>query len=266
MLGRVFADSGYDAAMQFEFLGDRKLANLWKLIELARTFDRSGLFGLAEFIARLERPGGARSRARSRRRRQPENADVVRLMTIHQAKGLEFPVVFVPDVAAEAARLTRPVARWDARLGCVARPPSDEDPPPFSDVGWRLWRAGETIEDWHEDLRTLYVACTRAMDYLVLSAALPESIRPNNSWMLALEGRFDLQTGICRAEIPAGEEPRVRVLHGQHDHPAAPAVERPKRKASPALPGAAGIDPIPAPDPAGPQFDAEDESDLHQWR
>ena len=33
---------------------------------------------------------------------QPENADVVRLMTIHQAKGMEFPVVFVPDLAAAA--------------------------------------------------------------------------------------------------------------------------------------------------------------------
>src|SRR5262249_25527123 len=44
LLGEVFADSGYDAAMQLEFLGDRKLANLWKLIDLARTFDRSGLF------------------------------------------------------------------------------------------------------------------------------------------------------------------------------------------------------------------------------
>src|SRR5262249_54010231 len=46
LLGEVFADSGYDAATQFEHLGDRKLANLWKLVDLARTFDRSGLFGL----------------------------------------------------------------------------------------------------------------------------------------------------------------------------------------------------------------------------
>ena len=53
LLGAVFADSGYDAATQLEYLGDRKLANLWKLQDLARTFDRSGLFGLAEFIARL---------------------------------------------------------------------------------------------------------------------------------------------------------------------------------------------------------------------
>src|SRR5262249_46942718 len=83
LLGEVFAASCYDAATQFEFLGDRKLANLWKLIDLARGFDRSGLFGLAEFIRRL----GDLVRTQPREEQaatQPENADVVRLMTIHQ--------------------------------------------------------------------------------------------------------------------------------------------------------------------------------------
>ena len=77
LLNAVFADSGYDAAMQFEFLGDRKLANLWKLLDLARTFDRSGLFGLAEFIGPARRPGrppaarGAGRHAAGERRRRP---------------------------------------------------------------------------------------------------------------------------------------------------------------------------------------------------
>ncbi|HJT77651.1 MAG TPA: UvrD-helicase domain-containing protein, partial [Gemmataceae bacterium] len=83
LLGRVFADSGYDAATQFEFLGDRKLANLWKLLDLARTFDRSGLFGLADFIARLADLVKAQPRE-EQAATQPESADVVRLMTIHQ--------------------------------------------------------------------------------------------------------------------------------------------------------------------------------------
>src|SRR5262249_48549557 len=82
LLNAVSADSDYAAAVQFEFLGDRKLANLWKLTDLARSFDRSGLFGLAEFIARL----GDLVRTQPREEQaatQPENADVVRLMTIH---------------------------------------------------------------------------------------------------------------------------------------------------------------------------------------
>ena len=119
--GEVFADSGYDAATQFEFLGDRKLANLWKLLDLARTFDRSGLFGLAEFIARL----GDLVRSQPREEQaatQPENADVVRLMTIHQAKGLEFPVVFVPD--AGGARATPAPGRRVGPAAGLRGPPA----------------------------------------------------------------------------------------------------------------------------------------------
>src|SRR5439155_20455256 len=92
----------------------------------------------------------------------PESADVVRLMTIHQAKGLEFPVVLVPDLASDRGSSGRPIAEWDAALGCVARSPVDEEAPEFPDFSYRLWQAREAIEEWDEDLRTLYLARTRA--------------------------------------------------------------------------------------------------------
>jgi ATP-dependent helicase/nuclease subunit A len=212
LLNAVFADSGFDAATQFESLGDRKLANLWKLLELARTFDRSGLFGLAEFIGRL----GDLVRSQPREEQaatQPENADVVRLMSIHQAKGLEFPVVFVPDLAAIGRGPGRPFAAWDPDLGCVARPPNDEDGPPFPDLGWKLFEARGDLEDWHEDLRTLYVACTRARDYLVLSAALKDGYPAETNWTLALSERFDLGSGRCvAADVPEERKPVVQVF------------------------------------------------------
>jgi ATP-dependent helicase/nuclease subunit A len=222
LLGEVFADSGYDATTQFEFLGDRKLANLWKLVDLARTFDRSGLFGLAEFIARL----GDLVKKQPREEQaatQPESADVVRLMSIHQAKGLEFPIVFVPDVAAMGGSSSWPVAEWGADLGCVARSPAEEDAPPFIDFAYRLWQANTDLEEWHEDLRTLYVACTRARDYLVLSAAMPANYHPSGPWMLTLAERFDFVSGQCRAEDVAPEHrPAVRV-YGSERPPPAPA-------------------------------------------
>jgi ATP-dependent helicase/nuclease subunit A len=214
LLGAVFADSGFDAATRFESLGDRKLANLWKLLDLARAFDRTGLFGLAEFIDRL----GDFVRRQPREEQaatQPENADVVRLMTIHQAKGLEFPVVILPDLAAVTGGAARPVAEWDATLGCVARPPADEEAPPFPEFGWKLRQVRTELEEWQEDLRILYVACTRARDYLVLSASLADPFQAANAAMLTLAERFDLQTGRCLVEgIAEPRVPRIKVPNG----------------------------------------------------
>jgi hypothetical protein len=222
LIGRLVADTGYDAALQFESLGDRKLANLWKLIDLARSFDRTGLFGLADFIARLGDLVNNQPRE-EQAATQPENADVLKIMSIHQAKGLEFPVVIVPDLAAKGLGGRTAAARWDRRLGCIARPP-DEEPLPFTDFPDRLAKAAEAVAEWREDLRILYVACTRACDLLVLSAGLPEPfpadtpadrpvpVKAANSWMLALGERFHLARGTCLdATVPPDKRPRVEV-------------------------------------------------------
>ncbi|MBX9579250.1 MAG: UvrD-helicase domain-containing protein [Gemmataceae bacterium] len=246
LLNTVIADSGYDAALQFEFLGDRKLANLWKLVDLARSFDRSGLFGLPEFVARL-----ADLIARQPREEQaatlPETADVVKLMSIHQAKGLEFPVVFVPDLAAAGRGDRHPVARWHRGLGCLVRLPSEfedreDDPPPFPDFADRLGRVSDQLADWQEDLRVLYVACTRARDLLVLSAGLPEPFgdpvggatpmppKAATHWTLALAERFDLRTGRCVADDVKPEDvPAVRVTVAEPHEPASGGLTLPAR-------------------------------------
>jgi ATP-dependent helicase/nuclease subunit A len=283
LLGEVFADSGYDAAVRFEHLGDRKLANLWKLLDLARTFQRSGLFGVAEFIQRLSELVRTQPRE-EQAATQPENAAAVRLMTIHQSKGLEFPVVFVPDVAAQGGGPHLPVAHWDSRLGCVVRPPADEDPPPFGDFAWRLWRAAEQAEEWDEDLRTLYVACTRAQDYLVLSAALPDPYRPAGAWTGTLAERFDLRSGLCLAgDVPADRTPQVRVTDARTPPPdfsrralaaegspdtepvsAAGVASVPVRLSADGLRTVGQLDAGSAA-PAGFHYHAEDRSDRSSW-
>lgn len=277
LLATILNDSAYDAALQFEFLGARKLANLWKLQEMARSFDRTGLFGLADFINRL----GELVRQQPREEQAatlPEDANVVRLMSIHQAKGLEFPVVFLPDIAATTAGGRAGLVRWDERLGCVVRAPA-EDPPPFADLGLQLWQAAEMIADHQEDLRTLYVACTRAQDYLVLSAALPARFSPTNTWTFQLTGRFDLASGRCLAAgLPPERQPRVRVTTSLPEPPAAVPRSTPRRVVPPPSPEL----PIPGPHSAlvarrhvltleqiragaVPQWDAEDGSDLPFW-
>jgi ATP-dependent exoDNAse (exonuclease V) beta subunit len=151
-------------------------------------------------------------------------------------------------------------------------------------------------------LRTLYVACTRSQDYLVLSASLTDSFAPETAWMLTLAERFDLRSGACVAEdVPAGERPRVRVTEGtdtslsrearligsRNDESALSEVARPS--------GESAVEPVPArlsgkrlftvtevehwlgrprgrgrpalrPEDVAPQYDAEDGSDRREWR
>jgi len=212
LLGEVFADSGYDGAMQFESLGDRKLANLWKLVDLARTFDRSGLFGLAEFIARLSDLVKNQPRE-EQAATQPENADVIRLMTIHQAKASNFRSSSSPTWMPGSGVLKCPSPFGMA--GSAASPARREmrNRRPSSIMPGNCGACVRKSRTGRNSLRTLYVACTRAQHYLILSAGLTPALQPSSPWMQTLAGRFDLRCGECLvADIPAEKMPRVRVL------------------------------------------------------
>lgn len=306
LLNKILADSGYDAALQFEFLGDRKLANLWKLIDLARSFDRTGLFGLHEFTARL---GDlvARQPREEQAATLPENANVVRLMSIHQAKGLEFPVVFIPDLAAQGRGDRHTVARWHRDLGCLVKLPAefedlraaqlDKDGarpdhgqgPPFSRFADDLGRTADQLADWQEDLRVLYVACTRARDLLILSAGLPRPLQlydrlPATHWTMTLEERFDVQTGECLVKGTKPEEmPVVHVTIAEPEESTALSVaetDRPTKlshlwKLTPPPPSRPTLLTLPALEAlargeAAPHivgdFDTEDDADRAHWR
>lgn len=206
LLGQIFAESGFDATTQFEPLAERKLANLWKLVDLARQFDAGG-FGLAPFAERLGNQVADQPRE-EQAATTPAEANVVRLMTIHQAKGLEFPVVVIADIAARQRMPMHAVARWDRRLGCLPKLPTDltdGEEAPFSEFPHDLGKTADEIDDWQEDLRTFYVACTRAEERLILSAGfgkeLPESGPPTdaNHVVMLLAERFNLATGECLA-------------------------------------------------------------------
>lgn len=289
LLNRILADTGYDAALQFEFLGDRKLANLWKLIDLARSFDRTGLFGLHEFTARL---GDlvARQPREEQAATMPESADVIKLMSIHQAKGLEFPVVFIPDFAAQRQGDRRPVARWHRAYGCLAKVPGEfdtqpDEEPPFAPFANDLGRLADQLAEWQEDLRVLYVACTRARDLLVLSAGLAKTDGPlpANHWTLALEECFDVRSGRGLA-LDATGPPKIRVVVMEpcapNDGPdrtatisskPVPSLTLPLQVETP-LPSIISLSALEALARGEtctrltPQFDTEDDADLAHWR
>jgi ATP-dependent helicase/nuclease subunit A len=208
LLGEALARTGYDAVLLAEFLGERKLANLHKLMERARAAD-SGVSDLDGFITQLAQFISTQPKE-ALAATLPETADVIRLMTIHHAKGLEFPLVIVPDLD-RPPNIRTPCAALDRDLGPVVPWPVDEDAK--AATGMSLFAATERSEELEERKRLLYVACTRAADYLILSSSLAGYDQPRSDWMKFLAERFGLSSGELVSELPPGYElPQIRVI------------------------------------------------------
>jgi ATP-dependent helicase/nuclease subunit A len=217
--------TGYDAVLLNEFMGERKLANLRKLVEQARTFQRGDLFDLSDFISQLadyvvHQPDEPLAATHS------ENTNVVRLMTIHQSKGLEFPIVVVPDL--DRPRHNRAAGvHFDSGLGPLVRLPEAENGKPTVS-GYDLWRFVEGAEDATELNRLLYVATTRAADYLILSSGVPELGAASGPWMQLMARRFDLGEGRFLGKLPAGAAMPEVLVTSQEPPPASRGESAPR--------------------------------------
>ena len=108
LLERAIVATGYDLATLARPGGDRRLANLRKLMRLAGEYERAEGRDLRGFLADAQ----ARDLAEAREGEaalESEGLDAVRLMTIHRAKGLEFPVVCVADLGRKAGGSRSPL-------------------------------------------------------------------------------------------------------------------------------------------------------------
>ena len=172
LLERALEQTGYDLTVLGMPGGQRRLANVRKLMRLGREHmaargpDLRGFLDLVRIRSESWRPDPDESEAPV----ESEALDAVRLMTIHRAKGLEFEVVCVADLGRGA--------RWSADVLRVARD---------GRLGLRLARPGTGGREsalWYEELgeeraaaeareerRLFYVAMTRARERLILSGA-----------------------------------------------------------------------------------------------
>ena len=119
----------------------------------------AGLTGVVRSIRNLEQ------REVELPRPQLQAGDAVSFMTIHRSKGLEWPVVIVPDLP-RAGRQQYPAALLDDDFGCALYGADADEP---TSLTWKLLLRQSSERQQLEDRRVLYVAATRAADRLIMS-------------------------------------------------------------------------------------------------
>jgi ATP-dependent exoDNAse (exonuclease V) beta subunit len=189
--------------------GNQILANVARVADLARGYEMSGGMSFRGFVeelaAQAEREEAAEAPVLE------EDSDGVRLMTVHGAKGLEFPVVILADLTASVAAKD-PDQFVDAErrlcatrlLRCAPRELLDNEP-------------AEAARERAEGIRVAYVAATRARDLLVVPAVGDQPF-PEGGWLSPLN----------RAVYPSrGEWRKARPAEGCPAFGVASVVERP---------------------------------------
>lgn len=202
LLERVIEATRYDARLLVRPNGRRRLANVRKLLQMAHS---ASIHGVGDFIRRLreiervsEREGDAPT--------EEEFADVVRLMTIHKAKGLEFPVVFLADLGRNLLRPEQGVFVCDGTGLAIGCRMAEYESGPYRAIA-ALKREAEDAEA----NRLLYVALTRAREHLVLCSSTGGRSRGAN-WAERVLPNFGILAPPEEVQLrPWGDDDPMRV-------------------------------------------------------
>ncbi len=251
-------------------LGPEAAEAIDELLDLALAYDREEAPSLQGFIDQL------RAQDIEIKRDMEQQRDEVRIMTVHGAKGLQAPIVFLPDTCL----LPRPQGPRLYGLPRLGAPPGE--------VGHLVWPAGATALDFMDDAkaslraaeieeyhRLLYVAMTRARDRLYVCGF--EGARPRDGacWYdLVKEGLQGLLTQadgagearVLRMESAQSVPPPGAPLRHEGDEPAplpawagVPApLERMRTPLAPSQSGVAGEAELAEQPPLGPREQAAD--------
>ncbi|PIE34563.1 hypothetical protein CSA56_07360, partial [candidate division KSB3 bacterium] len=210
LLRRIIEESGLYGILASDVRTTQAIENVEKLLDIARKFENEGFQSLQDFVPYLdqlmeigEREGEAQIHA--------EGMNVVQLMTIHASKGLEFPVVFVPELERPFNYGSGESVYFDA----IPAPYRYEDMPAVvagvkgsnpeqnyapADTLFRGFLRRLNAEKTDAEMkRLLYVACTRAKSHLILSGTISGKI-PKQSWLSWLKEIFSLETMLAQGQ------------------------------------------------------------------
>ncbi len=190
----VLEETHYEDWLEAQHPSGQAVANVRRFLAVAREFDQSQGRGLFQFLQQVD--------AQVEMEYDPEPAviggeNAVRLMSVHQSKGLEFPVVVVADIGRRFnLRDSSGRIVLDEELGICAHVRASGKGQFYPSLPHWMAARRQKRESLSEELRLLYVAVTRAADLLILCGSTSE------------------KTARERWEPPIGIRPATRALLG----------------------------------------------------
>ena len=171
LIQRIYDQTGFLFVVESMVSGEQKRANLRLLLSYAESYEKIGYKGLDGFIRFIDR-AVERGEDFSCANTVSEHADVVRILSIHGSKGLEFPICIVADCAKgfNLMDVHKPyLLNSTYGFGMNIRKP--EEMKEYSNLPFEAVKLAARRETLSEEMRTLYVALTRAKEKLILVGA-----------------------------------------------------------------------------------------------
>jgi ATP-dependent exoDNAse (exonuclease V) beta subunit len=186
LAGRVIEETGLlSSCAQRDLL---ETENLFRFLDLCRDYDEQG-YTLKEFLEELSDFGQEQQEAID----VSEEEDVVRFITIHSSKGLEFPIVILADSGQSIAGVSSEVL-FEPETGLALKKDKDK---------WEMLKKVLEQKEIEEAKRLLYVALTRARDYLLISGEMKSDKKDSFLKWLDQEAAVDGQISVEIIKEPA---------------------------------------------------------------
>ena len=179
---KLYTETGYYSYVGAMPGGVQRQANLRILLDRAHQFQQTsvkGLFRFIRFIDKLQNSSGDMGAARI----LGENENVVRIMSVHKSKGLEFPVVIAAGLGKQFNRMdTNADVLFHKDLGLGPKYVNPETRQSCDTIAKSAMKQVIRMESLSEEMRILYVAFTRPKDRLILLGSVRELDKAAGNW------------------------------------------------------------------------------------
>ncbi|WP_027633107.1 helicase-exonuclease AddAB subunit AddA [Clostridium hydrogeniformans] len=187
----LYMDTAYYGYVRAMPNGVQRQANLRILFQRAKQYEKTsfkGLFNFINFINKLKKNSGDMGSAKT----LGENENVVRIMSIHKSKGLEFPVVFLSGCGKQFNDLDlKGQILYHEELGFGPDYVNYDDKFKFPTIAKEAIKKKIKMENLSEEMRVLYVAFTRAREKLIITGTSKDLRKDCEKWGKAIRNRVN---------------------------------------------------------------------------